>query len=744
MNHELTDADKDKDSASFVTPTGEKIVLTFKPFRIDVFIKKELTVSINSKNLLKFEHFREKGAADTDEEGFWEESFKSFQDSKPYGSSSVGVDISFLGYKFIYGIPNADTFALRSTTNSEPYRFYNLDVFEYELNNPMALYGSIPYVIAHNQHQTLSLLWLNSAETWADIHSSTADKGMLASIVDKFRPSSEVPQIDVHFISETGVIDLFLFLGPKPKDVFRQYASLTGVTPLPPQFAIAYHQCRWNYKDEADVAGVHAGFDEHDIPFDVIWLDIEYTDGKKYFTWDSTKFPTPKEMQNQLAANGRKLVTIIDPHIKKDSGYHIYKEAQDLGYFVKKSNGDDYEGHCWPGASSYLDYMNPTVRDWWASQYALDKFAGSTENLWIWNDMNEPSVFSGPETTMEKDAKHYGGWEHREVHNIYGLMMHMSTHQGLLQRSNKRLRPFILTRSFFAGTQRTAAVWTGDNAAEWSHLKSTVPMLLKMSTSGIPFVGADVGGFFKNPDEQLLVRWYQAGAFQPFFRAHAHIDTRRREPWLFSEQTKDAIKKAIKARYRFLPYWYTLFYEHEKTGLPIMRPVWAEFPEDENSFDEEREWLVGNALLVRPVMDPDVTQTSLYLPGLSEVWYEWDSHKSRPGPGAVYIDTPIDKIPVYQRGGTIIPVRERPRRASKLMRNDPITLYIATNYKDFANGTLYMDDGETFEYKNGDYLYWGFTFKKINEYDFSISSKNLDTNGKFDPDVWIEKIVIRG
>ncbi|OZC07253.1 glycosyl hydrolase, family 31 [Onchocerca flexuosa] len=742
-------------STIIITANNAKVLLNYEPFRIDLFIKDELVISINPNNALKFEQFRKKEDGDEAKgaEGFWEEDFKNHHDSKPFGSSSVGIDLSFIGYKFIYGLPeHADSFALRSTTSVDPYRLYNLDVFEFEVNELMSLYGAVPFLLAHNKEHSLGLLWLNAAETWVDIDSSTADKacfilGILRSLVEKFRRNSvDVPQIDVHFMSESGLVDFFLMLGPKPDDIFRQNSGLTGVYPLPPLFALGYHQCRWNYNDEVDVLEVHANFDKHDIPVDAIWLDIEHTDGKRYFTWDPNKFSKPKEMIDSLVAKGRKMITIIDPHIKKDSNYHVYKEAKELGYFIKKRDGEEYEGHCWPGASAYLDFLNPAVRNFWANKFAFDQYAGSTQDLFTWNDMNEPSVFSGPEVTMDKDARHFGDWEHRDIHNIYGFYHHSSTYRGHLARTNGHKRPFILTRSFFAGSQRTTAVWTGDNTASWQQLKITVPMLLSLSISGIPHVGADVGGFFGNPDEQLLIRWYQVAAFQPFFRSHSHIDTKRREPWLFSDSTKLVIRKAIRTRYSLLPYWYTLFYEHTLTGKPPMRPLWSEFPDDEDAFDEEREWLIGPSLLVRPVMDPDVQSVSLYLPGKRNViWYGWNDHKGHGAPGAVYVDTPIDVIPLFQRGGTIIPTWERVRRASSLMIQDPITLYIAINFNgDHANGTIYMDDGETFEYRNGQYFYWGFIYKKEGDQLHSISSKNLDKRGKLESDAIIEKIVIRG
>lgn len=776
-------------SSMLMTLDGHKVILHYAPFRLDVYRGSgDLVLSLNSAGLLKYEHFREKketpppsgdekkegeegaeegekeaeagdeakpeeenkdgggGNSSEEGEGFWEEHFKSHRDSKPHGSSSVGMDIAFVGFGHVYGLPeHADAFALRSTKDTDPYRLYNLDVFEYELNNPMALYGSVPYAIGHSASGTIGVLWLNPSETWVDVRPSTADQGMLRSLVERMKPSGTVPQVDTHWISEAGLIDVFVLIGPAPSDVFRQYAALTGVSELPPAFALAYHQCRWNYNDMEDVAGVNANFDVHDIPMDVIWLDIEHTDGKRYFTWEPSKFSDPKAMIDNVAASGRKMVTIIDPHIKKDDGYSVYKDALDQDFFVKDRDGKDLDGWCWPGSSAYLDFMDPRVRDYWASRFAFDKYQGSTADLYVWNDMNEPSVFNGPEVTMHKDCKHHGGWEHRDIHNMYGFYHHASTVKGLKDRSGGAKRPFVLTRAFFAGSQRYSAVWTGDNMAKWDHLQISIPMLLSLSVAGIPFVGADVGGFFHNPDEELLARWYQMGAYSPFFRAHAHIDARRREPWLFSEETKTVIRDAIRARYRLLPFWYSLFREHAQSGQPIMRPLWAHFPEDEHTFDEDREFLLGDALLVRPVTEAGATSASVYLPGKETLWYDLETRLGRPGPGALYVEAPLGRIPVFQRGGTIVPSRERIRRASTLMAKDPITLTVALNFHgDAANGTLYLDEGDGYEYEKGAFLHRLFELTASNQMEFSIASSNLDPSGTLQSPVTIERINVLG
>jgi len=263
---------------------------------------------------------------------------------------------------------------------------------------------------------------------------------------------------------------------------------------------------------------VNNGFEEHQLPMDVMWLDIEHTDSKRYFTWDPVKFPHPEIMMENLSKYGRKLVTIVDPHIKIDNGYHIYTEAKELDLFVKDKSGSPIDGWCWPGSSSWPDFSDARVQQWWAEKFSLENYKGTTMDTYTWNDMNEPSMFNGPEVTFHKDSVHLNGFEHRNLHNQYGQYQHKSTFLGHLKRANNQSRPFILTRSTFAGSQRYGAVWTGDNAAEWSHLKISIPMCLSFSVTGMSFCGADIGGFFKNPDAELMVRWYQAAAFQPFFR----------------------------------------------------------------------------------------------------------------------------------------------------------------------------------------------------------------------------------
>ncbi|CAL2045785.1 unnamed protein product [Caenorhabditis brenneri] len=725
-----------------------KVVVTYKPFLVSIFNEfDELVAQVNRDGKLKVEEFRTKEEGKEYPEGFWEERFKSFTDHKQHGSSSVGVDISFVNFKTAYGLPeHADAFALRNTVgNTDPYRLYNLDVFEYELNNPMALYVSIPYILAHRANRSVGALWFNAAETWVDTQSSVTSKGLFGKMLDKVTGSSDnVPHFDAHFMSESGLVDIFFFVGPTVKDVQRQNAKLTGTTPLPPLFSIGYHQCRWNYNDEQDVAAVNKGFDDHDMPMDVIWLDIEHTDGKKYFTWDKHKFPTPNDMVDKVAAKGRKMVTIVDPHIKKDDGYYVYKDAKDKGLFVKRTDGSDFEGHCWPGASEYLDFWHPDTRSYWKDQFSFNRYAGSSSNLHIWNDMNEPSVFSGPEITMDKESIHYGGIEHREVHNMYGMMYTSATFDGLMARTGGKERPFILSRAGFIGTQRTAAIWTGDNTADWGHLEIAAPMTLSLSIAGVPFVGADVGGFFGNPDEQLLSRWYQTGAFQPFFRAHAHIDTRRREPWLFSEQTQGIIREALRTRYALLPYWYTLFQQHTESGVPPMRPLFYEFENDDSLLEEQKQWMVGNGILARPVVEKDTFNVQVKLPRgehQKERWYKWISGAEVRGE-SIYVVAPITFTPVYQRGGVIIPTWQRIRRSASLMKDDPLTLFVALDSDGNSKGEVYLDDGTTHEYQGGQFVKASFNYKTESKTAAVLEGEHID--GSYTAKNWVERVVVRG
>lgn len=370
--------------------------------------------------------------------------------------------------------------------------------------------------------------------------------------------------------------------------------------------------------------------------------------------------------------------------------------------------------------------------------------------------MNEPSVFNGPEITMPKDAKHRAAdpsspppspskkvssssssskdspssfVEHREAHNVFGALFHSATAEGLADRGRASKgsdgdRPFVLSRAFFAGTQTVGPIWTGDNTASWAQLRVSIPMLLSLGLAGLPASGADVGGFFGDPDPELLTRWYQLGVYYPFFRGHAHLDTARREPWLNGEPYTSRVRQALRERYRILPYLYSVFREANVTGAPVMRPMFFEFPLERAASlaAADDQFLVGGSLLVAPALYPDSDPSNLgkrrsvWLPsGKGERWFDSVSGveenvvsaSASTAAAAATASTRIevalseDRAPAWWKGGSVVPLRERPRRSTAAARRDPLTLVVALDASGRACGDLYLDDGATFAFARG-------------------------------------------
>ena len=678
-------------------------------FKIRVFNKNgHLVQVINAKNTLAFEKYRKDSReVCTDQRsdpachpeinptGAWDETFGRFRDVKIYGPSLVGIDVEHVESVSVHGLPEHTTgFNLPFSTD---FRFFNADVFQYPLDSGSALYGSIPLLTSLHSNPSPSvsaILWLNPSDTFVTLDRSSSS-GISSS-----------------WVSETGIIDFAIFVGPSPADILKQYHYLTGLPTLPPIFALGYQQSKWGYKSQEEVMAISHRFTAEQISLDVLWLDIQYTDDKKYFTWDPTHYGNPEQLVAALTADERKLVTIIDPHIKADSSYSVFSSLQERDFFVKlPDTRSDFTGDCWPGKSSYPDFTRPDVRAFWGSLYSYNHFHGTSPDVWIWNDMNEPSVFDGPEMSFPRNLVHAGNIEHRELHNLYGMYYHRSTYEGLLKRDNMNIprRPFVLSRSFFAGSHRFGPIWTGDNNSEWSHLKASIPMLLSLSISGMSFSGADVGGFFGDPSKELYIRWQQAGAaFYPFYRCHAHHDSKYREPWTFDDETTKLVKNAISLRYMMLPYWYTQFALYAIEGLPIIRPMWFDFmSKDIGTFADpklsailENQVMVGDKILVRPIVDPGVTSVTVYLPDSKSWWYTLDGSSFFEGGQTIEFPVTLKTIPVFVKAGTILPLKRTERMSTKQMKNDPYTfrVYEALVTYEAPTGLLYMDDEESMDY----------------------------------------------
>ena len=685
--------------------------LSFEPLRLTVAKNGLPVVVVNERQFLNIEHFRTSEDEAINRNVQLESDFELFSDSfadsradtLPMGPEAVAVDVSLPGCHTAYGIPeHADALSLRDTTDSQaPYRLFNVDVFEYETNSQMAMYGAIPLLLGVAPNASAGIFWVNAADTFVDIDKKHA--------------------VRTHWMSENGVLDVVLIVGDTPASVTQRYGVLTGNTQLPPKFALGYHQCRWNYMSEKDLLDVHSQMDQHQVPYDTIWLDVEYTDKKKYFTWDAEQFPHPEAMISRLDETGRNLVVIVDPHLK--TGYDVSEYVVRHGLAMRACTGEPYKGHCWPGESVWIDSLNPRSQEYWDHMFrnASDSFIGTHENVHIWNDMNEPSVFSGPETTAPRDNLHYGGYEHRSVHNIVGKSFHELTYRALVQRQaqSTRQRPFVLTRSFFAGSQRTAAMWTGDNMARWEYLKISIPMVLTMNVVNMPFAGADVGGFFGDPSDELLTRWYQTGIWYPFFRAHAHIDSKRREVYLAGEPHLSAMRDAIRLRYALLPTLYTLFFESSVSGAPVCSPMAFNCPQDVQGYNIDDQFFWGaSGLLVKPITDEGASSVGVYIPADNEIYYDYTngrfgSTQNAYSAGVVTKNVGLGDIPIFLKGGSVITRQDRYRRSSKLMARDPYTLVVSLSKAGTARGSLYLDDGESFAYENGEYSVVNFEWESV-------------------------------
>ncbi|CAE8621566.1 unnamed protein product, partial [Polarella glacialis] len=406
-------------------------------------------------------------------------------------------------------------------------------------------------------------------------------------------------------------------------------------------------------------------------------------------------------------ASKRHLVTIVDPHIKKCAGYDVYNKIKNHDYFTKTKDGGLYDGWCWPGTSSYPDFCNPAVRGLWATFFKMDYYPHNRVDLWTWNDMNEPSVFNGPEVTMPRDNLHKCssnsyGVEHRDVHNVYGFYHHMATVEGHLLRA-PNVRPFVLTRSFFAGSHRLGAIWTGDNMAKWEHLAISVPMLVSLCMCGTSFVGSDVPGFFYDAEPELFKRWHQLGIWYPFYRGHAHLETKRREPWMLGEEITQNVREQVTARYQMLPTWYTLFAKWALQGKPILRPVWySDWLDDKARAHQNDHFLVGENILVRAITHAGQSNLNVYLP--KGRWFDfWDPKASQLDGGREHtVAVSASHVPAYVRDGHILAKKMRRRRSTGAMAADPYTLVV---YGGRAKGDLYVDDGQSHDFKKGAFIY---------------------------------------
>lgn len=589
--------------------------------------------------------------------------------------------------------------------NGQSIKLWNTDSGAYSVDNGKRLYQSHPWVMG-----------VRPDGTSFGILFDTPYKAKLTTTDER-----------INFETEGELFRIFVIDRESPQAVIKGLAELIGTMPMVPRWALGYQQCRFSYTPASRVIEVADTFRIKRIPCDVMWMDIDYMDGYRIFTFNPQTFPDPAALNRDLHIRGFHSAWMIDPGAKVDSTYFVYKSGTANDVWVKTAQGKEFHGDAWPGACAFPDFTQPKTVRWWADLYKdfLDKGVDG-----VWNDVNEPQISNTPTGTMPEDNKHLGGDKipagpHLKYHNVYGYLMVKASREGIM-KARPQNRPFILTRSNFLGGQRFAATWTGDNASWESHMTMSVPMILTLGLSGQPFSGADVGGFLFNPDADLFGRWMALGAFYPFSRGHACAGTINKEPWAFGQKVEDVSRMALERRYVLLPYYYTLLHEASETGMPIMRPVFFADPKDTLLRAEEQAFLIGENLLVVP----EWAQNPALPKGI------WRNLSLIPGDDK---DSYQAKLKI--RGGAIIPT-------GKIIQNtnekslDPLTLLVCLDEKGEAHGTLYWDEGDNWSFKDGNYSFQHFT--AIRTADNKVQVKITQKKGKYiteNNDMAIVKII---
>lgn len=576
------------------------------------------------------------------------------------------------GAKF-YGFGEKTGPLMKNGTNMT---MWNSDAYKYnESTDP--IYQSIPFFVESNDNYTCGILLDNTYQTYFNMGRQKSD--------------------EFYFGAQDGEINYYFISGQDIKDVISKYTELTGRINMPPKWALGYQQSRYSYYPDKRVNQIAKTFREKKLPADVIYLDIDYMDALKSFTWNKQYFPNFAGTITGLHNQGFKVITIIDPGMRIEKGYFPFDSGLKGNHFIKDANGELVVGPVWPGNCAFPDFTRPETRDWWGTLYKPLTDAGIDG---FWNDMNEPSVFT-PSKTLPLDAVHYDFGQnspHAKVHNVYGMQMIRATFEGL-----NKLRPdsrnFVLSRAGYAGLQRYAAMWTGDNSSNWEHYKLNIPMVLNLGLSGIPISGADVGGFIGSPSPELFARWMELGAFTPVYRNHTEKGTADQEPWIFGPDVEKISKRYLELRYKLIQYLYDFSYLSYKTGLPIDRPLFMEFPADKDTYKIEDEFMFGDAMLIAPVVQEGGVDRKVYLPAGTDWYGFWDGIKYTGG-DTYKVDAPLDILPIFVRAGAVIPTREVVQYIGE-KDNNPITFLVYPGIG--SQHTLYLDDENTLKYKQGVY-----------------------------------------
>lgn len=558
------------------------------------------------------------------------------------------------------------------------FSLWNTDAFKYTAGTD-PLYQSIPFYLGLEDGRGYGLFFDNS-------HRSTFAFG-------------DLTQEHTEYSAEGGVLDFYYFHGPDLKKVVSRYTELTGRMPLPPLWALGHQQSRYSYYPDSLVERLVAEYRRRDLPLDVVHLDIHHMDGYRVFTWDRTRFPDPAALHRRLAAQGVRTIAIVDPGVKQDDTYTVYQQGLAENFFLRRADDRLWVGEVWPGKSVFVDYTLASARRWWGDLHRTLLDAGVAG---IWTDMNEPSDFLDQTGAKHADVV-FDDLGQRTAYaknrNVFALLMARSTFEGVL-RLRPEDRPFVISRAGYAGIQRYAAKWTGDNHATFAAVALNIPMFTTLGLSGQTFVGADIPGYTGRADAELLVRAYQTSIFTPFLRNHTSIDQYDNEPWRHGAHAEAIVRKFLRLRYALLPFLYTTVEEAHRTGLPVFRPLVLNFPGDESTRNLDDQYMVGDALLVAPALRRDQRARDVYLP--AGRWFDFWTGTALEGGRVIETPVPLDHLPIYVRAGTILPSTVPMNHTGEKPWN-PLRLAVYPDATGTAAGSLYEDDGHTTAHERGEF-----------------------------------------
>jgi alpha-glucosidase len=642
-----------------------------------------------------------------DELGFhWEESYE-------HGGNIVKMSKSTFDGESYYGLGDKPV-----QNNLKGKRFENWVTDSYAYGRTTdPIYKTIPFYVGLHHKKAYGIFFDNTFRSFFDF---CHERRNIAS-----------------FWAQGGEMNYYFIYGPQMSDVVSIYTDLTGKPlNLPPLWALGYHQCKWSYYPESKVKEVTNTLRDLKIPCDAIYLDIDYMDGFRCFTWNKEYFPDPKRMVKELADDGFKTIAIIDPGIKIDKDYSVYQEGLANDYFCKRADGPYMKGKVWPGECHFPDYTNPEVREWWSNLFK--ELIEDIGVKGVWNDMNEPAVMDVPGKTFPNDVRHnYDGnnCSHRKAHNIYGMQMARATYHGLKRFSYPK-RPFVITRAAYSGTQRYTSTWTGDNVATWDHLAIANAQAQRMCMSGFSFVGSDIGGFAEQPSGELFTRWIQLGVFHPFCRTHSSGDHGEQEPYAFDSNVTSIVRKFIEIRYQLLPYLYTAFWSYANEGIPILKSLVLFDQDDTHTHYRNDEFIYGEKILVCPILEQNAKGRRMYFPRGN--WYSFWNDELIEGGEEKWVDADIDSFPIYIKEGSIIPKYPVQQYVGeKVIEQLQLEIYFKLGKE---TSQVYEDDHDGYDYKKGRYSLRNFSLKGKSN---SLTIQQYKS-GKFISEYNTFKIIVHG